>query len=668
MKKWIFCLPCFSCLTIVFPVWVSAQSVEQLYKAATEKLNKGEYYTAAAYFQQALEKDDSPAELWYGFAEASRLFNDYKNAAKGYEKAIKIDKEKSFPLCNFWLGCMWMNLGNYDSARQRLIAFQETYRNKDFYEIKAQQLIESCSWAMANSTAQPLTIQHLPDSVNSTFSEINPFLSPDGKFFFSSTKPIKGKLFRTQMIAAENGESFLPGISETSAPHVANGCFSNHPQFGEEIFFTQCHTESGATRCKMYVSKREKNQWQPAKELPAPVNLTGSTATHPSLLNDANGNQWLFFASDRPGTKGKMDIWYSKRLGENQWELPQNAGNLINSIDDEVTPFADAKNNQLYFSSLWHYGYGGFDIYSSEIISLVNNQFSKPKNLGKPINSSANELYFVCYDTVAFFSSNRMGSKFIEAETCCNDIYLVDLKQLPLIVTRDNLTQETQTNFSSENIPKKNPFLNNSEKNSDLSPVTDAVRKPQHVETSVVLYFHNDEPNPKSLSDTTEWSYIDAYESYINLQYQYISEFTTSLPGSEKAAAEKKIRTWFADTVEANFSKLISLLNYIENALTNSKTVNVKIYGYCSPLNYNEYNLRLGNRRANSVFNFLYHYKDGAFQKFIQNGKLKIEKITRGEEMAAPGVSDRLSDLRNSVYSLEAARERRVEISVSAIF
>lgn len=657
-------------LICLLPTIIFSQTVEQLYKAANENLNNGEYYAAAKYFKQALDKDDSQPEIWYGFAEASRLFNDYKNAKNAYEKVIEKDKDKKFSLCNFWLGSMLINLEQYETAKTYLTTFQNKYRKKDFYAQKVQQLIESCSWAMANNSQDSIEIIHLPDSINSTFSELNPFISPENKFYYSTTKPAKGKAFRTQIIDAETEQGFLPGIAETSAKHVANGFFSNSKKYGEEVFFTQCNTESGITRCKIFVSHFINQQWKAAKELPVNINLLGFTTTHPNILNEANGDQWLFFASNRPGTKGKMDIWVSKRVSETEWDYPQNAGNYINSIDDEVTPFADS--NRLYFSSLWHYGYGGFDIFSADIKSLQSAEFGKPKNMGKPINSGANEVYFSQYDSVAFFSSNRVGSKFIEAETCCNDIYMaVKEKSKKTIadttVQVQNAIPDTVLNVEVAEVKAKQQEKPAVQQKNTVSAIPALSNKTNisNLSEHITLYFHNDEPNPKTLADTTTLSYKEAYESYNNLENEYLKNYAFSLPKSDKEIAEIAIKVWFTDTVEASFHKLILVTAQVLKQLENGKMITIKISGYCSPLNFNEYNILLGKRRAISVLNFLLNYREKALQKYFQNGSLKFEIVTHGEETANKNVSDNLQDTRNSVYALAAARERRVEIFIS---
>ncbi len=661
----------------------TAQTPAQLFKAGTESINKGEYYAAARYLKQSLDKDDDQAEVWFNYAEASRQFNDYTNAAKGYEECIKRDKEKAFPLALFWLGTMQQNNGDYNEAKETLTEFKTRYRKKDFYALKVQQLIESCAWASANQTVNDsIEVIHEGDNINTTFSEINPVISDEG-LYFSSTKTVSGRVFRTRIYNASTNETFAPGMDDASTKHIANGSFSNHKIYGREFFFTQCGIENGNSRCEIFVSKFEQNKWQTAKPLPVNVNLPGHTATHPNLAIDESGNQWLFFTANRPGGKGKMDIWLSKRLAAFEWDYPQNAGAAINTADDEVTPFYFQKEKTLYFSSNWHYGFGGFDVFKSQVNSIPSASFEKPKNLGLPLNSSANDLYYVMNDTLAYFSSNRKGSKFIEAETCCNDIYRIENRgqradgSTSLTMTKDG---EQRTEISEELQVTSNELRENENElqvtSSELREGKDVIVETQNTHNSslithhstlsfnfpIQLYFHNDEPDAKNMRDTTSLSYVEAFQSYINLTNEYETEFLKGVKTHEKSSAQKHIQSWFSDTVEYNFRQLIHFSSLLLNELQQGKKVSITITGYCSPLNFNEYNLHLGNRRVASLLNFFYTYQNGVLLSYLNTGKLLFENISAGEERSSKYVSDKLEDLRNSVYSPDAARERRVEI------
>jgi tetratricopeptide (TPR) repeat protein len=655
----------FFCFVVLIPFYGSAQTPAQLFKAGTESLNKGEFYAASKYLKQSLEKDDEQAEVWFNYAEASRQFNDYTNAAKGYEECIKRDKEKTFPLALFWQGVMQQSNGEYDAAKETLTEFKTRYRKKDFYAFKVQQLIESCAWALANQTVNDsVEVIHESDSINTTFSEINPIISDEG-LYFSFTKTASGRVFRTRIYNAATNDIFMPGMDEASAKHIANGSFSNHKTYGKEIFFTQCGIENGNSRCEIFVSKFENNKWQGAKPLPVNVNLPGHTATHPSVAIDEAGNQWLIFAANRPGGKGKMDIWLSKRQAKFEWDYPRNAGAAINTIDDEVTPCFFQTEKALYFSSNWHYGFGGFDVFTTHVNSISSASFEKPKNLGLPINSSANDLYYVMNDSVAYFSSNRKGSKFIEAETCCNDIYRIDARR-KIIDVRDTVSEELPVASNelreNQNENGKEDIVETQNTHNPSLTTHHSISSLTNFNLPIQLYFHNDQPDEKTMRDTTALSYVDAYQSYISLTNEYEAEFLRGLKTNEKSAAQKHLQSWFADTVEYNFRQLIHFSTLLFNELQQGKKVSITITGYCSPLNFNEYNLHLGNRRVSSLLNFFFAYREAALLPYFNEGKLLFERVSAGEDKTAESVSDRLDDVRNSVYSPDAARERRVEI------
>ena len=88
----------------------------------------------------------------------------------------------------------------------------------------------------------------------------------------------------------------------------------------------------------------------------------------------------------------------------------------------------------------------------------------------------------------------------------------------------------------------------------------------------------------------------------------------------------------------------------------------VTLKGYCSPLNYSQYNIQLGYRRVASLKNYFYHYQNSILLPYIANGSLVLKTQSFGKVTATSTVSDKLSDTRNSVYSPAAAMERRVEI------
>lgn len=133
-------------------------------------------------------------------------------------------------------------------------------------------------------------------------------------------------------------------------------------------------------------------------------NSSQYSVAHPALSPDG---KILYFASDMPGGYGGSDIYYCEALPNGKWSAPVNAGNTINSEGKEVFPYVD-KNGTLYFASDNPKGMGGLDLYSS---TGSKNNWTKPVNLGYPINSSKDDFSILVTEPgkSGYFSSNRDG-------------------------------------------------------------------------------------------------------------------------------------------------------------------------------------------------------------------------------------------------------------------
>jgi hypothetical protein len=641
-------------LAFSFPVY--SQTIHQLIKAGDKKFSNQEFYAASLYYEDALQKDDENVEVWYKYAEAARLFNDYGGAATAYKSVVKLDKSNQFPLASFYAAEMLRGVCEckYEEALALYKKFRNRYRKQDYYLAKTQQQMESIAWANANSKpVDSIKIEHLGEEVNSEQSEFNAIHVFPDRLQFSSLRNIGTEKEEKYLARIYNQmpnpeKIFLPnGANENRS--IANGTYAPD---SKRFYFTQCETGvDGRNRCDIYVTKYDGFKWMPAEKLSDHVNDPVSSNTHPALAYDASGNEVLIFASDRNGGIGMMDIWMSKINSDGSYQQAINAGSSVNTKGNEVTPFYDVNNHKLYFASDWHYGFGGFDIFES---SGEYTNWTTPKNLLQPVNTAQNDLYYsVALDySKAYITSNRKGSYFIESETCCNDIYAYNTGRK--ITKRDTVI--TALNIDSPTV--ESPVATAKE-----SPVfiDDKLKKVKQL-LPVTLYFHNDEPGAKTLSDTTSLDYKQTYEAYSALRREYEREYARTLKKDERIAYEGSVKYLFEEKVDKGYYDLIAFASQTLNLLQGNNKLEITIQGYCSPLNYNEYNIHLGNRRVAALRNFFFHYRDGIFLPFIASGQLILKNESKGEETAPQGISDNREDKPNSVYNPKAALERRVEI------
>jgi len=182
-------------------------------------------------------------------------------------------------------------------------------------------------------------------------------------------------------------------------------------------------TKEGKKTASLYqTTKTEAGAWSEPTALEA-INAVGGNNQQPFVTADG---QYLLFSSDRAGGQGGFDIWYAP-IGEGKVGEPVNMGTAINTPADEQAPYYHAASQTLVFSSNGRVGMGGFDLYQTK--GSINTNWSAVKNLGYPVNSEKDDIYFASKGTTknmlsdVVFSSDR-------ASECCLDMFSLQ-KQTP---------------------------------------------------------------------------------------------------------------------------------------------------------------------------------------------------------------------------------------------
>jgi hypothetical protein len=622
-----------------------AQSNSAIERNANDAMLGKDWFSATQHYHRLYLRDSSAISLRYNYAEASRLNFDLDLALRLYSKVIAFDDDKKYPLSYYWVGQILKNKGQYKEAKKWFVKFSKLKKGKhkfnfDYYLNKSKLEAEACDLAQVwiKSPVGP-KLEHLDTTINSKVSEYAAFES-DSTLYFSSLKNSSkkdanevnfNKIYKSEMknLKWQKAKSLDTNINSTYL-HNANTCFS--PDY-KHMIVSRCRAKNASEyTCELYESKFENNKWQPTERMDEPVNGKGINTTQPSF-GTIGGKTVLFFASNRAGGEGGLDIWYSMKNAEGVFETPVNCGKKINTPDDEITPWYVNERNTLFFSSTYHKGLGGFDIFKSE---YINNEFGEPQNAGYPVNSSYNDIYYSVNKSRdrAYVSSNRVGSFFENKLNCCNDIYRFNIEPL--------------------SIPQKQV------------DTLDLLKGQMKILTPLTLYFHNDEPDPKTKSITTTKNYETSYNEYKALVPQYLTEYPKGLEGNEKQVNVNRVETFFADSVDVGMEDLKRFADLLEKVLLKGQTVKITMKGYCSPLASTDYNVNLAKRRISSLRNFFRETKNGWFLKYIDNqtageGKIVFEDVDIGE-LVASKVSDDFKDKRNSVYSPFAAQERKIQI------
>lgn len=633
---------------------LKAQTSEESMKFGDAAFADGDYYSASIYYGNLLATDSTNISLAYRYAESCRLFNDYLQAEKWYSKVNESSKIKEFPLALFWLGWMQKSNGKYTEARNSFYTYYSEHSgDNDFYSRKAFHEIESCEFAIKlRKDTVAVLIEHLGENINTPYSEFAAVQLGDTALAFSSLRPystnenefLLPNIFLSKVYFSKNTIAGWAKAIEwknklnNQETNNANTSFNNSHK---KVYFTRCSPgKLNEIICDVYVTERLNGVWQKPVKLSDKINVPGYSSTQPAVsINDSTGLEVLYFSSNRPGGFGKSDIWYSM-LQNGKFTDAVNLGSFINTEGDEISPFYDNNSNTLFFSSDWHKGLGGYDVFKS---SGGLNEWTLPENVGFPLNTSYNDIYYTVNenDSDGYLTSNRPGSYYIKGETCCNDIYSYEWpKNKKIITKKDSLVVVVDT-------------VNYEQSIKDLLPLT--------------LYFHNDIPGPASWDTITSRNYRSTLAEYIQMMDIYKKEYAKGLVGSASIKAEKDIEEFFENYVSNGFSKLEQVSVWLLKDLEKGREVNITVKGYCSPLNTTAYNVNLAKRRISSLKNYFNEYDYGIFKQYINGtavngGKLNIYEDPVGESMSNAFVSDNPNDQRNSIYSRGAALERKIQI------
>ncbi len=407
---------------------------------------QGSFYTAEEYYFQL--KKEQPRNPYIAYMLAECLWNtrDYPPAAEFYAETYTLAPEL-YPECPYKEAVMRKMNGEYQKAIERFQFYIKNYKgkNKKVKLIAARQ-ITGCEMAM-KSLNDPgrAFVKNAGPNVNTAYTELSPMPLGDTALLYATMNQNKiveyGKDKRKDFVSRfmwapkefdrtkvkdsfEVSMKFEDGKFNDTKYHIGNGSWSPG---GSRFYYTKClENDSLKVNCKIWCSEFKKGQWQSSKELDIYINDPESSNTNPFCAM-VGKKEILFFSSNRKlQSAGGFDIWYSVYDSSRKtYRRPQNCGKKLNSWGDDITPYYDSRKNKLYFASNGWVNMGGFDIFSAE---GGPSRYTNLTNLGFPINSSADDMYYIQDFTAkdnAYVVSNRLGSLFVKNPTCCDDIWRV---------------------------------------------------------------------------------------------------------------------------------------------------------------------------------------------------------------------------------------------------
>ncbi len=585
----------------------------ELYKEASTLDELGNYYESERLLLEALKRDDS-------FDEAIVLLHQVylkRNLLSSSESILlQSIEELDTPFINRILvdQAYFLNAeGKYDFARDKLDGIVGAIWNINSRLVES--LNNSNQFALDRvKNALEIDFEELPTPLNKFDLQYFPSLTFNNELIFTVRQKERGgdeNLYMTRLQGQIWTEPIQISENINSRRNEGTATISGD---GRTLVFTACNRPDNIGSCDLYISYNEKEEWTDPELLSEAIN-SPEWDSQPSLSADGNT---LYFTSLRAGGYGKQDIWSSKKV-DGVWQEAVNAGSIINSAQDDASPFIYFDNKTLIYATKGRLGMGGFDLFKSE---RLNNNWSEPLNLGYPINNAFDQVgYSLSIDGWAYFSSSEAdGRLLLKRFRVPQDIIKPVSLNLKLIETGiDSLKTREVSIFS------KGEYIKTIELN-----------KNYEVSYSEVLAYDTLEFKAKGYQVKRASKSQIAQNMLLEMEPIKVGEVLLEITGNFD----------FGSTSLSN--EFISDLDRLANYLLNNPEIHIEIQGHTDDVGSSEFNYELSVSRAKSVSDYLL------------TKKIDLDRMTiRGFGETMP----KTQDSTKSKLSIN----RRVEIMVKSV-
>lgn len=596
---------------------------------------------ARDYFVQAADLD--PENIRANFM-AGKLYLETVNKDRSTRYLIRVfeqDPDYRYDIAyligrGYQLGMDFDNALTYYRIYEAKTTANKNYRGQDKVLLsEVQRRIFECENGkefMANPAHY--SIVNLGPEINSEWRDYAPVLNEDETIMIFTSRRKEGNL--NENVDVDNipfEDIFISKKVDgkwTKAENIGSviNTLSHDSNLALSADGQQLYIYSDENEGDVLVSEQKNGMWT----TPEPLSDAINSSYMENSVSISPDKELLFFASNRPGGYGGIDIYVSQKDKRGNWGKSKNLGPMINTEFDEEGPFIDYDGKTLYFSSMGRKGMGGHDIFKSEYDSVAGD-WTEPVNLGYPINTPDNDIYFV---------STKDGKRGYYASVRSDgmgytDIYMVTIPDLgddlklqasaKEDIKENDLPQESNVKIEAKEKPEvkeekeeKMPvtLIVNLEDYETGAPIDAAVRLRKTADNVVIgikklatgIY-------QMQVTDEKETEYMLAVEKN---GYMF-KNFKMKLPAAQNKPLEitrnvemEKLKTGFQSVLrniyfdfdKATF-KINSYdeLNKLEQLMAVNEKIKVEISGHTDNIGKKNYNQWLSRKRANAVVEYL---------------------------------------------------------------
>lgn len=402
------------------------KKAEKLYKKGSSEFKAHRLISASKYFKEAIDIEPDYVDANYGLAKVFTFQEKYSTAKRYYLKVAALCPTYDVYVF-YYLGQIYLGSDSFDSSYYYMNEFakgveeltpeqRKLYKNLDSdYDHADSAKYYAKNMSIIKTKKVPFNPSFVKN-VSSKSDEYLPVISPDNdlclytrKIQTAATKTVWSDAqftYQEKFMCSERKDGNFDEGYEMPSPFNENDNEGGATLTvnNKYLFYTVCKLlkDNYYLNCDICTSTNENGTWSDITSVSSKVNGDKTWESQPSVSNDGKD---LYFISDRKGGYGGYDIYVTHKL-DSGWSVPENLGSNINSAGNEKSPFIHTDNQTLYFSSTGWPGVGGYDIFYSR--KDINGKFSKPTNIGYPINSESDDVgFFVSTDGhYGYFASN----------------------------------------------------------------------------------------------------------------------------------------------------------------------------------------------------------------------------------------------------------------------
>ena len=587
--------------------------------------NSGNYTLALDHYLKAQNFNPNNAILNYRIGRCYLNSYDKSKAATYLENALKLDP-KVDPNIHYQLGLAYHLNYQFDDAIKEYTTFKASLSPEELKKYSKdidKKIGESNTAKELVKNPVRVFIDNMGPSINTIYPDYSPIINADESVMFFTSR-------REGTTGGEKAPDDMQFYEDIYISHNNNGVWGQATNPGKPLNTKRNDATvglspdgqtlliyKGSHGGDIYQCKLNGSHWGKPKALPKTIN----SRYHESSATFGPDGRTLYFVSDKPGGYGGRDVYMSKMNEKGKWGEAVNLGPVINTEYDEEGVFMHPDGKTLYFSSQGHKTMGGYDIFKS---TYENGKWSEPENLGYPINTPDNDIFFsISGSGVHGYYSSAMTGGIGE-----KDIYMITFlgPEKPVISNNEDNLLASLTKPVKETVIEPTVAIKSNQltllkgtivDDASSTPLKATIDLTDNVKNEIIANFESNSETGKylvSLPSGVNYGITVKADGYLFHSENFDIPAATGYNEISKDIRMKKIevgnkivlRNIFFDFDKSTLRpESTAELDRLTKMLNDNSSLKIEISGHTDNIGSAAYNKTLSENRAKAVVDYL---------------------------------------------------------------